>query len=331
MTGPEEMATAAGLRYVDEEMPGERRIRRGRRFSYVDRRGSVVSDSRREWIESLVIPPAWEDVWIAPGTKGHLLATGVDAAGRKQHIYHPDWAEARDAAKFERMETFGRRLTRLRRDVDADLRRSHLPRRKVVALAVAVLDQTLIRVGGRQWEGVEESYGLTTLTTDQVEVEGGHVHIEYAAKGGMDHELAFRDRRLAGLIARCQELGGQTLFSYETGEETRSISSTDVNDYLDDTMGADFSAKDFRTWGASALVTGALAITEEAKPETAILEAIDHAADLLGNTRAVFRGSYLHPAVPEAYLKGRLDAAWRRSRRGRWLSRPESTLNRVLA
>jgi DNA topoisomerase I len=217
----------------------------------------------------------------------------------------------------------------LRRTLDKDLRRPGLPRRRVIALAVAVLDRTLIRVGNRQYVNDNDSYGLTTLTNDHVEINGNHIYLEFSGKGGADNELAFRDRRLAGLILRCQELAGQTLFSYENGSGPAAVTSTDINKYLSLVTRSRFTAKDFRTWGATATVAGQLAVAEAGGGDPAVLAAIDHAAEKLGNTRAVCRASYVHPGVVEAYLDGTLTEAWRSSRSGKWLDRQESTLNRV--
>jgi DNA topoisomerase-1 len=333
MTGADSMTMAeeAGLNYVSDESPGLRRVRRGRGFSYQDAKGQTINGSTRKWIESLVIPPAWEGVWISPDRSGHILVTGYDKAGRKQYIYHPTWEETRDEVKFDRMGDFGRRLPRLRKHIDSDLRRPGLSGPKVTALALAVMDRTLIRVGSQRYADENEAYGLTTLTCEHVQVDGLHVHLEFAGKGGADHEIAFRDRRLSGLIARCQELGGQTLFSYETDEGVNAINSTDVNDYLANVMSGPFTAKDFRTWGASTAVAEELATApDDLDEEARLLHAIDATAQRLGNTRAVCRASYLHPVIPEAFHSGALEKAWNESRRGRWLGRAESTVNRLL-
>lgn len=326
------LAAEAGLRYVSDEEPGIRRIKRGRGFSYVGVDGSALNGLDRDWIGSLAIPPAWSDVWICPHQHGHILATGYDDAGRKQYIYHPRWEDVRDEVKFDRMGPFGRRLPRLRRRIDSDLRRSGLERPKVVALAVAVLDQTLIRVGSPRYVEENESYGLTTLRTDHVAVNGSHVHLSFAGKGGADQQVAFSDRRLSALIARCQDLAGQTLFSYESGDGVDAISSTDVNAYLAEAAGEEFTAKDFRTWGATAIVTGELAVADVPGAETngRFLSAVDVAAERLGNSRDICRNSYVHPVVEEAFASGDLTAAWRRSRRSKWLSRAESTVKRLL-
>lgn len=326
-----ELAAEAGLIYVDQEDPGYRRVRRGSGFSYVTD-GTVVNGKIKEWIDQLVIPPAWDDVWISKEAAGHILATGIDKAGRKQYIYHPAWETVRDEAKFDRLAPFGDGLSRLRKGVEADLKVRGLDRRKVVALAVAVLDRTLIRVGNSRYVEDNESYGLTTLTCEHIEVDGRHVHLEFAGKGGAEHQLVLEDRRLATLISRCQELAGQTLFSYQGPEDTvGSISSSDVNSYLSETLDAPFTAKDFRTWGASALVLGELAATgdSETDPDERIRDAIDVAAERLGNTRAVCRDSYVHPAVLQAADSDTLPTLWHSSRAGRWLSREESALRKL--
>ncbi|HEX6286971.1 MAG TPA: DNA topoisomerase IB [Acidimicrobiia bacterium] len=327
-----DLAIEAGLRYVEAGEPGFRRVRRGRGFSYENQRGVAINGSKRKWIESLVIPPAWDQVWICADTQGHILATGVDKAGRKQYIYHPEWETIRDAVKFDRLGAFGRGLSALRKQIDSDLRTRGLPRARVVALATAVLDRTLLRVGNGKYARENESYGLTTLTTDHIQVNGNHVHLEFAGKGGADRQLAFRDRRLSSLVARCQELAGQTLFSYETeAGDVGSVTSSDINRYLSASMGARYTAKDFRTWGASALVVTELARAGEgADREDALRSAVDRAAERLGNTRAVCRNSYLHPAVITATETGSLSAAWKRSRPGKWIDRSESALRLVL-
>ena len=326
------LADEAGLRYVGNEAPGYRRVKRGRGFSYLSPEGVAVNGKVRERIERLVIPPAWEDVWIARDPRGHIQATGIDKAGRKQYIYHPLWEEMRDEVKFDRVAPFGRGLTGLRKRIDSDLRKRGLPREKVVALAVAVLDRTLVRVGNRRYAEDNESYGLTTLTCEHVQVDGLHVHLEFSGKGGAEHELVFKDRRLAGLVSGCQELAGQTLFSYETSDgEPSSVSSSDVNDYLSQTQGGPFTAKDFRTWGASSLVLGELARNPGVDDaEERLRHAIDVAADRLGNTRAICRDSYVHPRVISVNTDGTLGDGWSRKRAGKWLNRDESALRQLL-
>lgn len=328
----QELAEAAGLRYVSDDEPGHRRVRRGKGFSYVDETGAVVGDKDRAWAESLVIPPAWTDVWISTDHRGHILATGYDDAGRKQYIYHPDWEDARDEAKYERLGPFAHRLPRIRRRVGADLKRPGQDRDKVLALAVAVLDRTLIRVGNPQYVESNDSYGLTTLTCDHVNVRGSNVTFAFTGKGGAELEVAFADSRLAKLIAQCRDLKGQTLFSYETDDGLRAVSSTDVNQYLSAVANEPFTAKDFRTWGATTLVAGQLITAPEPDlpADKQFLNAIDVAADRLGNTREISRDSYVHPIVREAWDDGRLEKAWRSSRQSKWLSRPESTVKKLL-
>jgi DNA topoisomerase-1 len=327
-----DLADDAGLVYMTDEAPGYRRARRGRGFSYLGPNGNTVSETERDRIAALAVPPAWEQVWISPEPRAHILATGYDSAGRKQYVYHPVWEEIRDEVKFERTGHFGRAIARLRSRVDRDLRRHGLNREKVIALAVAVLDRTLIRVGNRRYAEANDSYGLTTLTDRHVEVNGHHVHFGFDGKGGAENQVAFEDRRLASLIARCQELNGQTLFSYETDGETSAIQSNDVNDYLTSITGSRFTAKDMRTWGATTLVAGELATASNDgdKADLRIREAIEAASSVLGNSLAVCRDSYVHPEIPDAFLDGRLHEAWRGSRRGKWLSRPESAVNRLL-
>jgi DNA topoisomerase-1 len=327
-----DLAMDAGLRYVEPGAAGFRRVKRGRGFSYVSGSGQPAGDQRRRWIEDLVIPPAWEDVWISKDPKGHILVTGLDKAGRKQYIYHPDWERIRDEVKFDRLGDFGERLPALRRRVDSDLRTRGLSRDRIVALAIAVLDRTLIRVGNRRYSDRNESYGLTTLRCDHIEVEGCHVQLEFAGKGGSDRQVIFSDRRLSTLVARCQELSGQTLFSYETEEEgSASVTSSDVNHYLSEAMGEKFTAKDYRTWGASSQTCSLLSASSEAPDSVQLRAAVETVASTLGNTPAVCRSSYLHPAVVEAYEDGALADAWRRARPGKWVERPESALRLLLA
>jgi DNA topoisomerase I len=327
------LAAEAGLNYVVPGSTGYRRVRRGRGFSYQNDGGEIVNGQIKRYIESLVIPPAWDEVWIGKDRRGHILATGVDAAGRKQYIYHPSWEEIRDEVKFDRLGPFGSKLPVLRRRIDTDLRRKGLDRDKVVALAAAVLDRTLVRVGNRRYATENDSYGLTTLTHSHVETEGPHVHLGFTGKSGAEQELVFRDRRLARLVGECQELAGQTLFSYELDSGgTASIQSTDVNRYLEEATGMPFTAKDVRTWGASAVVTKELARVT-ADPDEAdrqVLQAIDVAAEALGNTRTVARSAYVHPAIIEAHGNGALNDAWRRSKAGKWVDRSESALRIVL-
>jgi DNA topoisomerase I len=322
-------AEDAGLVYADEGAEWRQRIGRGRGFTYREPDGSPVTDEVREWIETWAIPPAWRSVRIAIRTDSHILATGYDAAGRKQYIYHPHWEELRDEVKFARMWEFGHRVARLRKQVDRDLRLPGLPRPKVVGLAVAVLDRTLIRIGNRRSAANGDAYGLTTLTTEHVQVNGAHVHIEFVGKGGGDNRVAFEDRRLAALISRCGELSGQSLFSYTAQDSVASVGSGDVNAYLAAATGGRFTAKDFRTWGATTTAAQELVVTDGSDPDRILLEAMDATAERLGNSREVCRDSYVHPVVVEAFHDGRLRRAWRRSRSGMWLQRAESAVAKL--
>ncbi|MEX2424986.1 MAG: DNA topoisomerase IB [Acidimicrobiia bacterium] len=321
------LAEEVGLTYADEGTQWRRRVGRGRGFIYQEPDGTPVDDQARAWVETLAIPPAWKSVRIARRADTHIVATGHDSQGRKQYIYHPQWEEIREEVKFGRMWEFGRRIGRLRKRMDSDLRHPGLPHPKVMALAVAVLDRTLIRIGNRRSAAESDAYGLTTLTADHVRVNGSHVHIEFVGKGGADNDVAFEDRRLAALIAQCGELSGQSLFSYTAGDTISSIGSGDVNGYLAAAMGGRFTAKDFRTWGATTTAAQELADDDgDSDPEEVVLAAMDKTAERLGNSRDVCRVSYVHPTVIDAFHDGRLQEAWRRSRAGVWLQRAESAV-----
>jgi DNA topoisomerase I len=312
---PEDAAQAvraAGLRYVTDSMPGIRRRRAGKGFSYRGSDGRLIT-SRAELarIKWLAIPPAWTDVWICPDRNGHLQATGFDARGRKQYRYHPDWRKTRDVAKFDRMLAFARALPRIRARVAQDRARRGLPREKVLAAIVCLLELTLIRVGNREYARINGSYGLTTLRDRHVDFGGAKLVFEYRGKGGKLHRISLRDRRLARIVRSCKELPGQHLFQYldESGER-RPIDSADVNAYLEEIAGEPFTAKDFRTWAGTVLAALALRACESFASEAAakrnVTRAIEQVAAQLGNTVAVCRKSYIHPEVVAAYLDGTL-------------------------
>jgi DNA topoisomerase I len=314
---PVESAQTAGLRYVSDTTPGIRRRRSGRGFSYVGPDGRVVRDQATlARIRSLAIPPAYTDVWICPVATGHLQATGRDARGRKQYRYHPRWREARDETKFGRMLAFSEALPRLRKRVEADLAKPGLPREKVLATVVRLLECTAIRVGNDEYARSNRSFGLTTLQDRHVEITGSQLRFEFRGKSGKTHRVALSDRRLAKIVARCQALPGADLFQYVDDDGRRvSIGSADVNDYLREIAGEDFTAKDFRTWAGTLQAVEALeplgpaATQREAK--AAILQTIDRVAQRLNNTRAVCRKYYVHPAVLETYQAGTLHEALR--------------------
>jgi len=306
------MAKQAGLRYVGDHMAGIRRKRAGRSFSYIDRNGDKVTDETTlARIRKLAIPPAWNDVWICASPHGHLQATGIDARGRKQYRYHADWRTIRDETKYNRMIAFGRALPAIRDRVRRDLAHDGLPREKILATIVRLLETTLIRIGNREYARDNASFGLTTLRNRHVAVEGSTVRFEFRAKSGKMRKLTLKDRKLAGIVKRCRDLPGYELFQYVDHDgERHSVSSDDVNDYLKETTGADFTAKDFRTWAGTVLAAMALqefaAFDSEAAAKRNITQAIEEVAARLGNTASICRKCYVHPEVFEAYLDGTL-------------------------
>lgn len=312
---PRDAARAAGLRYTTDARPGFTRRRAGRGFAYLDIDGRPIRDPEvRARIAALAIPPAWTDVWISPSPNGHLQASGRDARGRKQYRYHADWSRRRGADKFDRMLAFAKALPAIRARCEADLARPGLPREKVVAAIVRLLETTLIRVGNEAYARENRSFGLTTLRTRHARIEGTAIRFRFRGKSGLLHEVGLRDRRLAALVRRCQELPGQELFQYlDDDGESRDVASDDVNDYLREASGGDFTAKDFRTWAGTVLAYRALrALQPEDHAPAAkrnVVEAIRTTADRLGNTPAVARGSYVHPAILDAYLEGTLGGA----------------------
>jgi DNA topoisomerase I len=307
---PHESAASAGLRYVNDGSPGIRRKRAGSGFSYVDPEGTRITDKKTlERIRKLAIPPAYTDVWICPSPNGHIQATGRDARGRKQYRYHPKWREVRDETKFGRMVAFSEVLPKIRARVEADLALPGLPREKVLATVVRLLECTNIRVGNDEYARANGSYGLTTLRDKHVEVSGGSLRFSFKGKSGKTHEVELTDRRLARIVRRCREVPGEELFQYLDDEGGRqTIGSGDVNDYLREISGQEFTAKDFRTWAGTLLAVAALRelgpMDTEREAKSAIVKAVDRVADQLNNTRAVCRKYYVHPTVFETYLAG---------------------------
>ena len=334
MTDPGLLAERARLRYVSDEEPGISRRRRGKGFSFTGPDGKPITESDHQRISTLVIPPAWTEVWISRDERSHLQATGRDAAGRKQYIYHPGWEEVRDEAKFDRLGPFGRALPRLRKKVRDDLRKPGWDHSKIIALATDVLDKTLIRIGNKYYTEQNGSFGLTTLESNHASIEGKLVKFEFVGKSGVEQSVEVEDARLATLMSQCQELAGQHLFSYPSGDGIATVTSSDVNDYVRTATRDDFTAKDFRTWGASALATahlGQVGPPDGLGDDRVLLEAVDLVAAALGNTRAVARASYVHPIVSDAYVSGDLRRAWIQSRSGTWMKRPEGALARLLS
>lgn len=294
-----------------------------------------MDSATRRRIERLAIPPAWTDVWISPEPDGHLLATGRDARGRKQYRYHPEFRRRRDDHKFERLAAFGAALPRLRRRVAIDLRRRGLPREKVVAAVVALLDETSLRVGSEAYARVNRSYGLTTLGSRHAIVSAGAVRLRFRGKSGRQHDVRLRDRRLARVVRQCQELPGQRLFQYEDEAGAwQAILSDDVNAYIRAAIGDRFSAKDFRTWHGTLAAYLALAGCEPPAGRShrarALLDALDEAAARLGNTRTVARQAYVHPAVERAIDADRIPAG-RLVARSPWRRPGEAALLRLLS
>jgi DNA topoisomerase-1 len=305
-----EEAKAVGLVYVSDHDPGLTRRKSGLGFSYARPDGSPVKDEATlDRIRRLAIPPAWTDVWICIIPRGHIQATGRDQRGRKQYRYHDRWQLVRDENKYHRLVAFGYALPRLRRRVESDLSHRGLHRDKVLAAVVRVMEITLIRVGNEEYAKQNNSFGLTTLRDEHAKIHGSEAIFEFRAKSGKIQRAAFRDRRLARIIKACQDLPGQHLFQYLDDEgEQRAVESADVNAYLRDTMGDDFSAKDFRTWAGTVNAAKALAITGQcssaAECKRNISACVKAVAGLLGNTAAVARSSYIHPAVLKAYEDG---------------------------
>lgn len=307
---PEESAKEAGLRYVHSDRRGITRHRAGKGFFYRNAKGDRITDKKVvDRINSLAIPPAWENVWISPTANGHIQATGRDTRNRKQYRYHPKWREVRDETKYEHMVAFGKALPGIRERVDADLRKRGLSREKLLAAMIRLLETTLIRVGNDQYAKENKSFGLTTMRDRHVEVSGSTIHFEFKGKSGVEHEIDLQDRRLATIVKRSQELPGQDLFQYIDEDGARqTISSDDVNRYLKEISGQDFTAKDFRTWAGTLLAAEALAGFEAFDSETTakknVVQAIERVAARLGNTATICRKCYVHPAVIDAYLAG---------------------------
>jgi len=309
---PVDSAEAAGLRYVSDTMPGIRRKKTGSGFSYVGPAGKTIKDAATlTRIRSLAIPPAYTDVWICPTPSGHLQATGRDARRRKQYRYHPRWREVRDETKFGRVLAFSEVLPRIRRRVQSDLSKQGLPREKVLATVVRLLDCTGIRIGNDEYARANRSFGLTTLRDRHVEVSGSNIRFEFRGKSGKAYNVSLNDRRLARIVQRCQALPGEDLFQYLDDDGVRqTIGSGDVNDYLRAISGEEFTAKDFRTWSGTKLAVAALTEigtwTSQRQAKSNILKAVDRVAEQLNNTRAVCRKYYVHPAVLDAYTAGHM-------------------------
>jgi DNA topoisomerase I len=312
VTDPVESAREAGLRYVTDAKPGISRKRSGKGFRFIGPDGKTVKDAETlRRIRSLVIPPAWKDVWICTDPRGHLQVTGRDARGRKQSRYHPKWRAIRDETKYERMLFFGRALRQIRERVEEHLALPGLPREKVLATVVRLMERTFIRVGNEEYAKTNKSYGLTTLRGKHVQVSGSTLTFKFRGKSGVLHEVGVQDRRLARIVRMCQDLPGHELFEYLDEEgQPRPIDSADVNEYLRDVTGEPFTAKDFRTWAGTVCASFALRGFEpfqsEAQAKRNVVQVIKAVARRLGNTPSVCRKCYVHPALLEMYMLGHL-------------------------
>jgi len=310
---PERSAAVAGLRYVnDQQMAGFQRRGRVKRFRYLRADGRPIGDETQlQRIRSLVIPPAWTDVWICADPNGHLQATGRDARGRKQYRYHPRWREIRDEVKYNRLTAFAAALPRIRARVSADLKRAGLPRDKVLAAVVRLLEKTLIRVGNEEYARTNGAFGLTTMRDGHARIEGARVRFEFRGKSGVRHAVELSDRRLARIVRACRDLPGYELFQWVDADGVRQrIDSADVNAYLREASGADFTAKDFRTWAGTVLAATTLSSFDRCRTHAQAKRNIVHAVALvakrLGNTGAVCRKSYIHPLIFDCYTAGSL-------------------------
>jgi DNA topoisomerase I len=301
-------AEEAGLRYVSDDRPGYTRKSKGDDFDWLETEGKVIRDEQRLLrIKRLAIPPAWTDVWICPAPNGHLQATGRDARRRKQYLYHERWREVRDENKYDRIISFGKALPKIRRRIARDLKLPGLPRNKVLATVVQLLESTFIRIGNEEYARENKSFGLTTMKDRHVEVKGAKLRFRFRGKSGREHEIDVTDRRTAKIISKLQDLPGQDLFQYVDDDgETRNITSQDVNEYLRAITGEDFSAKDFRTWAGTVLTAIGLKAQEKfenkKQAKANIKTAISAVAKILGNTPEICRKCYVHPAVLENYL-----------------------------
>ncbi len=314
--GPEASARRAGLRYVSDDEPGISRRRRGRGFSYHRPSGAHVEGAERERIEVLAIPPAWSDVWICPFPNGHLQATGRDDAGRKQYRYHEDWDEVRRRIKFNRLIPFGEALPQIRARCAHDLQREGLPRDRVLARGVALLDRTLIRIGNDEYASENDSFGLATLRSRHVRFgKDGACTFAFAGKSGQEHCIAVDDPQLGGLIQACCDVPGYEVFAFfDEDDQKRDVKAHHVNTYLQETTGADFTSKIFRTWGGTVAAAEALdaagAPSDEGEAKQHVVDTVKAVAERLGNTPAVCRAHYIHPAILEAYEEGALLDRW---------------------
>lgn len=332
------IAKAIKLRYVTDTKPGVTRRAMDDGFEYFDVQGETITDEAElERIKAMGIPPAWTGVWISPYPNGYILSTGRDEKGRKQYRYHPKWNEHRSTAKFDRLAAFGHALPLIRQTIEQHLRQNKLSREKVLAIVVSLLETTLIRIGNPEYARSNESYGLTTMNDEHVRITGSKILFQFRGKSGKDHEIDIQDKRLARLVKASRDIPGQDLFQYYEDGTHYPVTSGDVNDYLREITGEEFSAKDFRTWGGSVLAVEAMCSLPECQTETegkrAVSQAVKSVAEGLGNTPTVCRKYYIHPAVIDAYMDGslqRLLAETSKLPLPDGLSLPEATLMKLI-
>lgn len=314
-----EVESRSSLKYVTDELPGYRRKKHGRGHKYFDPNGQKIDKKiLEERLEALAIPPMWEDVWICTYLNGHLQATGYDEKGRKQYIYHPDWVAFRNANKFSKLVQFGKKLPLIRKQVQADLKKKDWVKEKVLALVVSVLDDSFLRIGNKAYLEENNTYGLTTLRRRHLQVNGKEAVLKYKAKSGKEREVSIENKELVKLIKQCSDLPGYEIFRYKEGSSSQIIDSEDVNDYLQEIAGEEFSSKDFRTWGGTVTAVeefeNALQEVEENPRKNLLSALVQRVAARLGNTPAVCREYYIHPAILLAAEEGILQQTLSRSR-----------------
>jgi DNA topoisomerase-1 len=309
---PSQYAKEAGLRYVNDETPGFTRYKEGENYVYQDQQGhSITDEARLKRIRSLNIPHIWENVWICPAANGHLQATGMDTKGRKQYRYHPKWQTVRSTAKFNKMQAFGEALSRMREEMEKDMKKPLFSREYVLATVATVLDNTHIRIGNDCYEKDNRSYGLTTLRNKHLQEEGKGLKFSFVGKKGVMQEIHLSDRKLSRIVKKCSELPGYRLFQYLDEEGNKCpVSSEDVNNYLKEISGLDLTAKDFRTWGGSVealkMLAGGAPAEQESERKRNVVEAVKAVALKLGNTPTVCRKYYIHPLILDMYTEGKL-------------------------
>ncbi len=332
-----EAAEAAGLHYVHDRDPGYSRKRAGKKsFAYFDPRGKRVAEKRLvERFAALKIPPAWQNVWICVKVNGHLQCTGRDARGRKQYLYHAEWRQLRDQTKYTKMISFGEKLPGIRRAIKRDLAIPGLPREKVLATIVAIMDEAHIRVGNDEYARENGSYGLTTLRHKHVKVSGSKVKFHFKGKSGIEHDICVTDPRIAKVIRKCDDLHGRELFAYKDDDgRLVDITSTDVNRYLQKIAGEEFTAKDFRTWGGSVVAACCLLglgpCSSQREEKKFVLQAVRETAAKLGNTVSVCRKYYIHPTITTSFSDGTLFKHGEKSFKARGLKKPEAFLLNLL-